>query len=204
MTRHILISTDQTTSERWSDAFPSAPVFGAISAVPRPLEEGTIVWIHVPPTDQGSIDALAGSVRAFSPARLIVLSDTPSDDQALLMMERGAVGYCHSCAGARMLRQVAAVVGNQGLWVGDSLLRRMIRAYRAALPAAGIDLERLAPLSAREREVALAVSRGASNKEIARELKITERTVKAHLGAIFTKLGVRDRLHLALLLGRVR
>jgi len=53
-------------------------------------------------------------------------------------------------------------------------------------------------LTEREREVALAVSRGASNKEVARQLGITERTVKAHVSIIFTKLAVQDRLHLAL------
>jgi DNA-binding CsgD family transcriptional regulator len=46
--------------------------------------------------------------------------------------------------------------------------------------------------------VAEEVARGATNKEAARRLGITERTVKAHLGAVFAKLGVRDRLHLAL------
>jgi DNA-binding NarL/FixJ family response regulator len=53
-------------------------------------------------------------------------------------------------------------------------------------------------LSGREAEVAREVVAGRSNKEIARVLGITERTVKAHLGAIFAKLGVRDRLQLAL------
>jgi DNA-binding NarL/FixJ family response regulator len=55
-----------------------------------------------------------------------------------------------------------------------------------------------AGLTEREREVARAVASGASNKEIARRLGITERSVKAHTGAIFEKLGVRDRLQLSL------
>lgn len=58
----------------------------------------------------------------------------------------------------------------------------------------------LAALTQREREVALCVARGESNKEIARKLDLAERTIKAHLTGIFEKLGVRDRLRLALLL----
>ena len=55
-------------------------------------------------------------------------------------------------------------------------------------------------LTTRERLVAEAIAAGKTNKEAARELDITERTVKAHLGAVFDKLGVRDRLQLVLLL----
>ncbi len=102
-----------------------------------------------------------------------------------------------------MLHQVAAVVENRGLWVGESLLRRMIRASQTAQLPAAPEPELLTRLSIREREVALAAANGASNKEIARELKITERTVKVHLGAVFAKLDVRDRLHLAILLRRI-
>jgi DNA-binding NarL/FixJ family response regulator len=55
-------------------------------------------------------------------------------------------------------------------------------------------------LSAREDQVAKAVAAGLSNKEVASRLNISERTVKAHLGAVFEKLEVRDRLQLVLFL----
>ena len=58
-------------------------------------------------------------------------------------------------------------------------------------------------LSQRERQVAEAASRGSTNKEIARTMGITERTVKAHLSAAFDKLGVRDRMQLSLLVNGV-
>ena len=58
-------------------------------------------------------------------------------------------------------------------------------------------------LTEREREVAIAVAQGASNKEIARQLDITERTIKAHVGAILEKLGVRDRLQLSLIVNGI-
>lgn len=58
-------------------------------------------------------------------------------------------------------------------------------------------------LSQRERQVAEAASRGSTNKEIARTMGITERTVKAHLSAVFEKLDVRDRMQLSLLVNGV-
>ncbi|MEU2880601.1 response regulator transcription factor, partial [Streptomyces sp. NPDC007070] len=63
---------------------------------------------------------------------------------------------------------------------------RLVSAVRA--PARGDE-----PLSAREREVLVLVARGASNREIARELFISEATVKTHLTHLYAKLGVNDR-----------
>jgi two-component system, NarL family, nitrate/nitrite response regulator NarL len=57
-------------------------------------------------------------------------------------------------------------------------------------------------LTKREKEVAIEAAKGLSNKEIARILKITERTVKAHLSSTFERLGAKDRLHLALMLNK--
>ena len=59
---------------------------------------------------------------------------------------------------------------------------------------------RLAELTRREREIAELIGNGESNKQIARTLMITERTVKAHLTEIFRKVGLADRLRLALLM----
>jgi two-component system, NarL family, nitrate/nitrite response regulator NarL len=200
MTRCLLISTDADVMSRWLHAFPEAHGYEAIRDAVGDTEAGTIVWLHLPRNAPDAAKLVEESARQLAPARVVALSDTPSDEQALHLMEHGAVGYCHSHAGAAMLQQVAAVVGNQGLWVGPTLLKRMIRASLAAVPATALSKARLDILSTREREVAEAVGRGASNKEIARELMITERTVKAHLSAIFLKLSVRDRLHLALVM----
>jgi DNA-binding NarL/FixJ family response regulator len=107
-----------------------------------------------------------------------------------------------------LLQEVALVVEHGGLWVGPDLLQRLVASTHAALarrPAVADAAAGVTPaasawplLSAREAEVARAVSAGRSNKEVATMLYISERTVKAHLGAIFEKLGVRDRLQLVL------
>jgi DNA-binding NarL/FixJ family response regulator len=67
------------------------------------------------------------------------------------------------------------------------------------LPAAVAPSADLSLLTSREKAVAELVAAGKSNKEVARDLDITERTVKAHLSAAFEKLQVRDRLQLVLL-----
>ena len=88
---------------------------------------------------------------------------------------------------------------SHGLWVGESLLNRLLGGISNRIGNANSGgNELLAGLSPREREIALCVARGESNKEIARELNLAERTIKLHLTSIFEKLQVRDRLQLAL------
>lgn len=200
MTQSLLITTDPEVRERWSGAFPDGACFTSPADALGHVDTETIVWLHLPAHAAGAAEFVWIAASRLAPARIVALSDTPSDEQALELMERGAVGYCHSHGGAAMLRQVETVVSNHGLWVGPSLLRRLITSTVAKLPRKPAVTGSIGALSAREQEVAIAVSQGASNKEIARELMITERTVKAHLSAIFLKLGVRDRLQLALMM----
>ena len=94
------------------------------------------------------------------------------------------------------------MVGNGGLWVGQGLMQRLLAGAARLLPPNPSD-GWADTLTEREREVAHAIARGASNKEVARELAITERTVKAHVGAILEKLGARDRLQLSLIVNGV-
>ena len=76
-----------------------------------------------------------------------------------------------------------------------SRLLRVTEKFLAPDATRGVDLTQL---TARELSVAEMVASGSNNREIASDLEITERTVKAHLTAIFEKLGVRDRVQLAI------
>jgi len=199
MTRHVLISTDPDILARWAAAFPDAVSAVDSGTARMRAGPGSIVWLHRETAAVVSIDQLVGTVRVLSPARVVALSTMPNDDDALACLAAGTSGYAHAYASAPVLQQIATVVTNGGLWVGPDLMKRLLAATQGALPTGptGSDNE-LDSLSGREREVAIAVGRGLSNKEVARELAITERTVKAHLGSVFAKLGARDRLHLAL------
>lgn len=195
-TPHLFISPNGEMLPRWQQAFAQASaVTSADGALPVASE---FVWLRlraglsVAEQVQRARDVAGG-------APIIVLSDTPSDDEGMAAFSASARGYCNSHASPEVLRQVATVVGQGGLWIGESLMARLLVGVnrlpaRAASPSQALQEK----LTEREREVALAVSRGASNKEVARQLGITERTVKAHVSIIFTKLAVQDRLHLAL------
>ncbi|AGA31825.1 putative LuxR-family transcriptional regulator [Thioalkalivibrio nitratireducens DSM 14787] len=191
------IAPEERPSERWVEAFPGAvierPPFASQRA--RGVE---ICWIST------GLERWPEVVREqVSGCRVVVHSRRPNDDEAVAAFEAGAHGYCHSLSNVTILQSVASTVASGGLWVNPAVMARMIRAVRVARRAdPGYPPDGFERLTAREREVALAVTTGASNKDIADQLSLTERTVKMHLGAIFKKLGVRDRVHLVLYLAR--
>ena len=110
----------------------------------------------------------------------------------------GAKGYCHVKAAPEQLREIALVVEHGGLWMPPNLMQRFLSVSTRVVPPVIAGVPRLNELSSRELMVAELVAQGASNREIAEALKITERTVKAHISAILKKLGLRDRVQLAL------
>jgi len=189
--------------DRWSEAFQAGTAQKTHSAPSHAApSEADLVWLRLEqePSVALQIQHIA------SPISLVVLSDQPTDEEALAAFSAGARGYCNTHATAQLLRQVAAVVLQGGLWIGESLMQRLVSAT-SRLQAADSTVSPpeeswSSGLTDREKEVARTLARGASNKEIARSLDITERTVKAHVGAVLEKLQVRDRLQLSLIVNR--
>src|SRR5690606_32249925 len=103
------------------------------------------------------------------------------------------------------LDTVLKVVRDGGVWMGASLLTRLLQQLDrgAAATSANHGAADVSPwhtsLTPREKEVAQRAAIGLANQAIADELGITERTVRAHISAVFDKLGVSDRLKLALI-----
>jgi len=197
MNGETLIISAKTGAQRLSAAFPDAPCVDGDEAR-RACASGSpaLVWLSAAVADwQG----LLGALIARDPtAPVVVVSLTPTLTEGLASLELGARGYCHAYATPEMLREVALVVHHGGVWMGPDLLGRMIGSVRRALPTREPVSDVLADLSPREVDVARAVADGCTNKEVALRLGITERTVKAHLSAVFEKLCVRDRLQLVL------
>ena len=203
MKRQIFLTYRSEPLSRWLEAFPAAEV----QAYPEPgmaiaVDPGsTLIWLHVQPEKMSLQERIAQVAAAAPGCPLVVLSNMPNNDEGLAAFTSGAVGYCNAVALPVVLRQVGNVVEQGGLWIGQELMRRLFGAV--AERASQRQTPSLNALSPRERQVAVAVAHGSTNKEIARVMGITERTVKAHLSAIFEKLGVRDRLQLSLVVNGV-
>lgn len=198
MSRQLILMPATRPQGRWAEAFEDlrevrTPAEAVLAAAPN-----SIVWVDV--QERGWLMQL----RARRPDLLLVaLSLNPGVAEGMLAFEAGARGYCHALAAPEMLRQVATVVGNGGLWLGAELMARAASAVaKLTAPDASVTNNPLDRLTPRERDVALQVAGGAANKEIAQRLAITPRTVKAHMTAILDKLDARDRLQLVLILRR--
>lgn len=197
--QHWIIDRETVLFDNWRAALPGA-VAVARQAQARGAFAGTgIVWTRMRFGE--TVNMAISGVHRSGGQPLVVLADDPDERVVLEALAAGAAGCCNSRAAPEVLRQVALVVGNGGLWVGQSLLTQLVGATTRRLEALGQTSpggDWAAPLSEREAQVARLVAEGAANKEIAARLAITERTVKAHLTAAFEKLGVRDRLQLSL------
>jgi two-component system nitrate/nitrite response regulator NarL len=153
------------------------------------------------------VAATLAELRRRAPTcKILVLHQDFSTEVELALLGAGVVGCCSAALTQQTVLRIVDVVQDGGVWISQAVMPLLLRQMqvRGTLstpvavvtdPAPGARLQGLTP---RERQIAGLVGGGASNKLIARELRITDRTVKAHLGAIFNKLDLPDRLHLAL------
>jgi two-component system, NarL family, response regulator LiaR len=131
--------------------------------------------------------------RRLPSARVIVLTSFPDDDRLLPAIRAGAAGYLLKNADPQeVVRAVRAAHAGEAL-LDPGVAARLVEAI--AQPPGAEPAERLTP---REREVLALIARGMPNKLIARELEISEKTVKTHVGHLLAKLGVTDRTQAAL------
>jgi len=126
--------------------------------------------------------------------KVIVLTSFADDEQLLPAVQAGAAGYLLKNAQPQELaRAVRAAHAGEAV-VDPHIAARLLDSI--AQPAGEPPADQLTP---REQEVLELIARGLSNKRIARELGIAEKTVKTHAGHVFAKLGVTDRTQAALL-----
>lgn len=199
--KQIFLTRREVPLPGWRAAFPDASIRGYPAVEEKvSVNGGAMIWLHVDTHVKEPAGMVAALKKAAPGCAVVVLSNVPSEAEGLAVLEAGASGYTGALAVADVLRHIETVVDNGGLWVGPELLQRLLVALgkRPGMQAQGNS--QLAKLSQREREVALAVAAGATNKEVAQKLDITERTVKAHLHQVFETLKVRDRLQLSILI----
>jgi DNA-binding NarL/FixJ family response regulator len=153
-----------------------------------------------PPLERQAADI----VTMASGARVIVMTRAFNEDEEIALLKSGVKGCCRRGIDPESLEQVLNVTHGGGVWVTRSLLPRLVmelRRYAEAqrpAPDRAVASDKLSALTPREREIVRLIVGGASNKQVASALDISERTVKGHLSNVFQKLGVTDRLKLVL------
>jgi DNA-binding NarL/FixJ family response regulator len=206
----IFISTLPTHIDGWSEALPDSIVIAGLenlnthSTFSFNSSDAVVFWLHMnEDRQQWLANTIATILSTYKLAKIVVLANRPNHAESLHALSLGAMGYAHAYSAPDVLNEIKTVISHGGLWLGQALLQRLIE---TSVKLTGNQPEYvdqlLEKLTNREKEVALEAAKGLSNKEIARILNITERTVKAHLAATFERLGAKDRLQLALMLNK--
>ncbi|MFJ3666505.1 response regulator [Streptomyces sp. NPDC090106] len=172
--------------------FESAPGFRVLGEASDGIEalertaalDPDVVLMDLRMPGGGGVAAIRELTRRGARAKVLVLTTYDTDSDTLPAIEAGATGYLLKDAPREELFTAVRAAAEGRTVLSPAVASRLVSAVRAP----GNE-----PLSAREREVLALVARGTSNREIARELFISEATVKTHLTHLYAKLGVNDR-----------
>jgi DNA-binding NarL/FixJ family response regulator len=141
--------------------------------------------------EMDGVTAISALAAAGSAARVLVLTTYDTDSDVLSAIEAGATGYLLKDAPpAELFRAVRSAALGEAV-LSPSVATRVVGQMRGA--GGSVSSPAGEPISARELEVLELVARGASNRDAAARLFISEATVKTHLTHIYSKLGVNDR-----------
>ena len=164
----------------------------AIAAVRRLRPTVVLLDLFLP--GQDGISVLV-QIKQERPATEVLMLTSSTDDEHLLgALRAGALAYLRKTAGVEQIVGSVRAAARGESMLDPRIAARLVREVRATgQRRAPLDL-----LSPRERQVLAVLARGRSNRQIARELGITEETVKAHVSSILGKLHLADRTQAAI------
>ncbi|MEO6824423.1 MAG: response regulator transcription factor [Nitrosospira sp.] len=204
----LLASSSRENLSHWEAAVSSyAPIFysTSLNSVKKELvrirPKILLLDYHLPIL-VGS-DSISSLIKLNPETRVILLTPPLSDEIEWSLFRTGIRGCCRNDIESGQLKYVVDSVQKGELWIRRTLSWHLLNEL-VVITQEKNDMKQgisdlLANLTRRECEIATLVGNGESNKQIARRLDITERTVKAHLTEVFRKLDVADRLKLALM-----
>jgi DNA-binding NarL/FixJ family response regulator len=156
----------------------------ALAAAEQHAPDVVLIDLVMPNVD--GIEAIRGLRERAPKARAIVLSSFIDDEKLFPAVRAGAAGYLLKDVQPQELVAAIRTVHDGGALLHPRVASRLLEEIVTD------------PLTPREREVLGLIGRGMANKVIARELSLSEKTVKAHVSSILAKLGVTDRTQAAL------
>ena len=188
-----------SSSEEMEVVGEAADGADAVAAVQAHRPDVVLMDIRMPEMD--GIAATAALRRLAAPPHVIVLTTFQADEHVMRALRAGADGFLlKDTEPAEIVNAVRLVAAGEAM-LSPSVTRTLLShlGNDEMEDRRRVAAERLTALTDREREVAVAVGSGASNAEIGASLFMSEATVKAHVSRLLTKLGVTNRVHVAIL-----
>lgn len=211
---HLLIADDHTLFRDALVEFMRRENPGAQIDVAKSLPEAIeqmnalkkvdLVLLDLRMPGMSGLEGISQLQNRFPNQKVAILSGTAEEEDVKGAFSRGAVGYFpKTMSGSALLSAIKVVMAgerfvplNQGMDVMPS--HYADAPERAAAPASAADVALLDTLTPREKEVLIYLGRGASNKEIARDLNLQLPTIKLHVAGVCRKLGAKNRTQAAL------
>ncbi|MGI5326155.1 response regulator [Actinomadura nitritigenes] len=158
-----------------------------------------VVLMDVRMPRMDGVEATARLTATDRPPRVLILTTYDLDEYVFGALRAGASGFLLKDAPRERLLEAIHVVHQGEALLSPSITRRLIEDYAARTDPVRPAPDLLTALTPREREMLLLVAQGLSNQEIAARLVVTEATVKSHVGSVFAKLHLRDRVQAVVL-----
>lgn len=192
MKRPLIFVQDPNALKNWLSACgTTAKILYDLSDLTSRFDPNEfLLLIQISP--ESSLEQITQLAQEFD---IIVTSNEPTDFEGIQLFQKGIKGYINTFSTVERINQAIMTVQAGSVWLGQNIMQAMIQ----SLDAPQADKDGWKPLlTERELQTTELVLQSKSNKEIASELSITERTVKSHLHNVFEKLEVNDRLALVL------
>lgn len=209
----VIATEDEALASRWQQALhPKHEIYDLILQDIRSLEiclkkvQFDILILDKKLLGTGGVHEISNLHELQPDLNIIVMTPDLDEREEIAIILFGAKAYCQYQTDLALLPKIIETVLSNELWVDRKFVTRLLSEIEDIAKAQHQEAKSLdaglASLTPRETEIAKWVGMGASNRKIAEQLNISERTVKAHLGVIFRKMKVNDRLQLALYINR--
>lgn len=174
----------------------AADGLAAIELVTRLRPDVLLIDIRMPGLDGVEVTRRLAGPGVADPVAVVVITTFDSDDYVLGAVRAGARGFLLKDAGPALLIQAIQAAADGEALIAPSVTPRLLATLVDRAP--GPVSQPVDPLTPREEEVLVLVAKGGTNAEIAQDLFISLTTVKTHVAALMAKLGVRNRVEIAM------
>lgn len=190
-----------SSSERFDVVGEASDGDEVVAAVGRCSPDVVLMDLRMARVD--GVAATEAVQRLADPPYVVVLTTWDVDEAVTRSVAAGASGYILKSAGPDEIMRALAAVASGDAMLSPSSTRQLLEALRRRDDSPRAEASaRMSQLTDRERAIAIAVAEGLTNAEIGRRLFLADATVKSHLAAIQTKLGLANRTMLAVLAER--
>ena len=179
--------------------FKELTVIKSLENIKKDIESNSsLVVLHHLNDFENDIDLFSNLLKEYKNIYLIALSNTPTNLEGCKLLRAGYKSYLHSLSNYQILKSAVESVVTGNIYLYPELMQFLVA--QVGTTQENKKNKNLDILTPKEIEVLNLVAKGYSNSKISKELDIAEVTVKKHIGSMFQKLDVKDRLSLALIL----